>query len=396
MSREAGMPLWISAVAVCALTALAGGEVAYTVTDLGMLAKTGSFGEAINNRGQVVGSAAYGAWEFLWDPEKGVTDLTAAIGEPTKIWVQDINDKGEFTYTVLVGDGRDSYVWDGTGQPTYVGPFPAMAVNDGGMVLGAEDIGAKTLSAVIWDSAGGVRQVPFLPGGVWSSPWGINNLGQVVGEATTDIPAIGHPLRHDYWNKDVQHHAFLWSEAEGMRDLGTLGGDIAWAWAINDSGTVVGASYTGVRDDVHAFIWDEAGGMRDLGLLPGSAWSKAVAINNEGQVIGISEFDGSGPSGAFIWDPTNGMRPLAALVPNGGWYYLYPVDINDKGQILAEAYFGDPDIPPLVNSALVLTPVPEPGFSAFALCAFCALVLRRKSPRLARGLDMSCKERSES
>ena len=381
MSREAGMPLWIGAVVVCALAAMAGGEVAYTVTDLGTFAETGSFGMAINNDGQVVGSAAYGAWEFLWDPEKGVTDLTAAIGEPRKIWVQDINDKGEFTYVVLVGDGRDSYVWDGTGQPTYIGPVAAVSVNNAGMVLAASyPNGWDPSATVVWDACGGIRNVGFLPGGRRAEGRGLNNLGQVVGESTTDIPAAGHPLRVDYRDKDVQHHAFLWSEAEGMRDLGTLGGDIAWARAVNDPGTVVGASYTGVGDDVHAFIWDEAGGMRDLGLLPGSAWSEAVAINNRGEVIGASVFDTAPPGlsscGAFLWDSTNGMRPLTDLVPNGGWYDMYPIDINDRGQILAEVYFEGPDVCSIPR-AVVLTPVPEPGLPALALCAFCALILRK-------------------
>jgi len=395
MSREAGMPLWIGAVAVCALAAMAGAEVAYTVTDLGAFAETGSFGVAINNHGQVVGSASYGWWEFLWDPDEGVTNLTVAIGEPTTIWVEDINDEGEFTYIVLVGDGRDSYVWDGTGQPTYVGPFPAMAINDGGMVLGAEDIGAKELSGVIWDDAGGIRRIPFLPGGAWSSPDGINNVGQVVGEATTDIPAIGHPLRRDYLDKDVQHHAFLWSEAEGMRDLGTLGGDIAWARGINDSGTVVGGSYTGVGDDVHAFIWDEAGGMSDLGLLPGSAWSEALGINDRGEVIGVSDFGAAGDSGPFIWDAANGMRPLGDLVPNGGWYDLYPVDINDQGQILAAVYFHDSD-GTWETRSIVLTPIPEPGITAIALCALCALASRPKRPSPRSAGSSPRKERNQS
>jgi len=379
MSREAGMPLWIGAVVVCALTALAGGEVAYTVTDLGTFGGLDSWGYAINNHGQVVGSAANGAWEFLWDPETGVTDLSAAIGQPTKVWVRDINDLGEFVYVVAVGDDRDSYLWDGTGQARYVGRQVANFVNNSGMVLGLADLAARVPSTVVWDDRGGIRNVGFLPGGQWSEGRGLNNLGQVVGESTTDIPAAGHPLQRYYIDKDVQHHAFLWSEAEGMRDLGTLGGDIAWAWAINDSGTVVGGSYTGEGDDVHAFVWDEAGGMRDLGALAGSFGSEAVGINSCGQVIGASEFSvpwGS-TNGAFVWDSTYGMRALADLVPNGGWYDLFPIDINDRGQILAIAYSGVP-VEASFAHPVVLTPIPEPGVAALGVCALGVLIMRRR------------------
>src|SRR5262245_19214383 len=87
-------------------------------------------------------------------------------------------------------------------------------------------------------------------------------------------------------------HAFLWDATNGMRDLGTLGGD-SYAAAINDSGTVIG---TYIPNDgrfySHGFIWTEATGMVDLGI-PGGGDSDTAscnpsAINAAGNVVGYA------------------------------------------------------------------------------------------------------------
>ena len=77
--------------------------------------------------------------------------------------------------------------------------------------------------------------------------------------------------------------------------LGTLGGNVSWATAINNAGQVVGWSGTAPgesidRDkDFHAYVFAN-GAMRDLGRAgdDSSAW----AINDNGQVAGLSVADG--------------------------------------------------------------------------------------------------------
>jgi probable HAF family extracellular repeat protein len=102
---------------------------------------------------------------------------------------------------------------------------------------------------------------------------GVNAAGQAAGES-------GHP-------HGEETHAFFWQRAGGIRDLGTLpGGDYSAAFAINDSGMVVGTSNTALS--THAFSWTAAGGLHDLGALPGANASSALSINNQGQIAGAS------------------------------------------------------------------------------------------------------------
>jgi probable HAF family extracellular repeat protein len=76
----------------------------------------------------------------------------------------------------------------------------------------------------------------FLP---TSSAVAINNQGEVAGDVATASGAT---------------HAFFWTLAKGMVDLGTLGGKESAAVAINDRGQIAGTSDT-VSGAHHAFLW---------------------------------------------------------------------------------------------------------------------------------------------
>jgi probable HAF family extracellular repeat protein len=122
-----------------------------------------------------------------------------------------------------------------------------------------------------------------------------------------------------------------------MSDLGTLGGSSV-ASGINNSGQVVGYSYTSGSGVYHAFLYS-GGVMSDLGTLGGGV-SLASGINNSGQVVGDSQTTGNEAFHAFLYSGGI-MSDLNNLFPNNIGTYLYAaIGINDSGQIIADGENG--------------------------------------------------------
>ncbi|PTR16034.1 putative secreted protein with PEP-CTERM sorting signal [Nitrosospira sp. Nsp2] len=155
--------------------------------------------------------------------------------------------------------------------------------------------------------------------GGFSTFGGINNAGQVVGGATT--PEGGH-------------YAFLTGPSgQGIRNLGSLGGNFSRALGINDSGEVVGFAdtATGAR---RAFMTGPNGvGMRDLGTL-GRDQSVAEGINNTGQVVGYTQTDTQTGSDAHAFITGPGGEGIRDLDGTSGGATNYAFAINDAGQVL--------------------------------------------------------------
>lgn len=116
------------------------------------------------------------------------------------------------------------------------------------------------------------------------------------------------------------------STAYTVVDLGTLGGDKAYAYAINDVCQVVGNYHTGyVHNGVpsHAFIW-HSGSYIDLGPLAGvyNSGPQILGLSDTGHVAGYAPV-----TMAFLWNGATHIS-LGSLGANR-WSFAYDVNSSD-------------------------------------------------------------------
>lgn len=146
---------------------------------------------------------------------------------------------------------------------------------------------------------------------------GVNNSGVTAGTAEAPGFSPYRALRLDHGN---------------VLDIGTLGGGLAEAFAINDAGQIVGDATLGSDPlTYHAFRWT-SGVMLDLGVFPPQNVSQARGINSQGDVVGIA-LKSSGAAVSFhpfLWH--NGV--LSDLAPASGFTDTYAEGINDGGLVV--------------------------------------------------------------
>ena len=288
-----------------------------TAIGLGTLGGAESFGNDVNNRGQVVGMSftaelPYNNWHsFSWTMKAGMVDLNPF--ESYYSQAKAVNDRGD-----VVG---------------YY--MPPSAFYD---------------QACLWGEQGKFVDLGSLWGGYGTASYArdINNNGLIVG--------IGYTYEELMSPSYLVGHALIWTKcASGYKcqDIGTLpGGDMAWAYGANDRNEVVGISATQVDPfgpmEYHAFIWRVGKGMTDLGQLGdvNQGLCAACDINNKGQVVGhdlLPDYNGA-PTiedrGFTCGGKWGGMDPVRT--PNG-YVSSYVQGINDRGDMVGglwlDAYY---------------------------------------------------------
>jgi len=245
------------------------------VTELRSLGGGYSDAKAINDLGQVVGSAQGEDrhWKaFVFERTSGMREL-GTLG------------------------GDSSY---------------GLAINQRGDVVGFSDTANGYFHAFVAPAGRPMQDLGTL-GGTISYASAMNRTGQVVG--TASMP-------------DEYRHAFLYDPVRGMVDLGTLGGLSSSASAINDNGVIVGASLTHDRR-WHAFMHDGKR-MIDLGAIIGRGASFATGINNAGHVVGTLLIGDERQS--FVW------RDNKMIVHRGGKGLHLTNAINDKEQVIGATF----------------------------------------------------------
>ena len=142
---------------------------------------------------------------------------------------------------------------------------------------------------------------------------------------------------------DQSQHAFRWTRAHGMEDLGTLAGhNWSMAVAINPRGDVLGMSALQTEDGnltgVESVIWRAsrtAALPESLGIagLPGASFHTPVDLNDRQQVLGWSDVD---VANAWLFHPTNGLTDITATIPTG--FETYPSELSPTGIPIEDAF----------------------------------------------------------
>jgi len=337
-----GVPLVIRTLLVCSMVMLmtqssALAATVYSLTDLGTLGGTSSFGTALNDAGHATGYSLTAAGEtraFYWTPGGGMQNL-GIIGTGSSQGL-DINNNND-----IVGQtGGKAFRWEsGTGMVTIDGANNGSAngLNNSDAAVGSRAITVSTSRSLKWDSANTVSN-PFPTTN--SQAQAINDLGQYVG--TT--PAAG------YYSTSTNAVTVLSMSPTDINNsrhiVGSLGGIAALLDFDTNMTTLLGK------------------------LNPSDPNSQALGINQAGTVVGVSN-----GSGAFIVDSSMTMASLTSLLDVGfaGWNILTATDINNSGSIIGVGQFNG------VSHAVILTPVPEPTTCFLALSAALVVPLLRKT-----------------
>ena len=263
--------------------------------DLGTLGGGWSQAYAINDRGQIAGTAdtKSGAEHvFLWQHGK-LRDITPHF-RGIEAGVLGINERG----VVLLSHGdtdQHGYVWeDGVlrdlgslgGGRTY----PA-ALNDSGQVVGTSTTKSGAGHAFLWEN-GKMLDLGVPRGQAQSAAAAINERGQIVGTAG----ASGASERSTFGG------VWLWEHGK-MRVLGLSDAHVI---GISDAGQIVaGTGYFAPRDEsvvpLKVYAWD-GGRWSRLPHLHGGPSVAASAVNNHGQIVGRGgPNDDEAPTHAVLW-----------------------------------------------------------------------------------------------
>jgi probable HAF family extracellular repeat protein len=326
--------LWVS---FCLILASPASAQTYTITDLGVLrGDTASASIGINSSGQIVGcsdtsttywpcSGTQPGHAFLWNSKTGMKDLGTLHGDETSGGIG-INDPGEVVgYSQNAQGVYRAFLWTKKTGMIALRKLPggttnfAAAINAAGLIVGESDFKNSNgiEDAVLWTADRKIHDLGTLPGAQLSQGGGINSRNEVCGSSLFSSGGVV---------------AWAWTKGHGMKALrGFIKGGATVAFAINDSGIIVGNADT--SSGRHAVLWNNKGRIRDLGTFRGGGGGTAFGVNDLDQIVGYLTTS-SNDRHAFIWSRKTGIQDLNDLIPaNSGWVLVWGSAINNVGQI---------------------------------------------------------------
>jgi probable HAF family extracellular repeat protein len=245
---------------------------------------------AINDDSVVVGSSYNRSLSdsarraALWSPgqpPRGLLSTPPSAANTVESWATGINAAGVVVGYMNTSTGPRPIRWNTDGSVDTLPTLDpqggwAYAISTLGQIVGCSYMANGKATAVMWSPTGVMTELDSTA--IQSCAYGIS------GDGTYVVGAQGNGI-FVYGANGVR--AFLW-KGGNVRDLGTFGGDWSVAWGVNRSGEVVGEA-SDSADLLHAFTWFERDGvMNSLPGLTSGTNRSAYAVNDSGQVVGYS------------------------------------------------------------------------------------------------------------
>ena len=154
-----------------------------------------------------------------------------------------------------------------------------------------------------WTAAGGMVSLGFLPGDDNSEAVAVSGDGNVV---------VGDSLNNAFFQANAAsqpYHAYRWTQATGMVDLGLLAGDTgSHANAVSYDGSVV-VGNSGTLSSSHAWRWTPSGGLTTIA----SNAQTATGVSSDGSVVVGKAAYSPGYTRAYRWTAAGGLVNIGTL-----------------------------------------------------------------------------------
>jgi probable HAF family extracellular repeat protein len=191
-------------------------------------------------------------------------------------------------------------------------------VNSDGSVVVGYFVGTATTQtrAFRWTASSGVVEIPMLVSGQDTYAFATTRDGStVVGQSGTA--------------------GFRWSIGSNPQSLGTRD---STALGVNADGSVIVGQMPNDGGNAHAFRWTQAEGLVDLGVLSSDLETHAYDVNADGSVI-VGESGPEEQGEALLWTKSGGLQPLKTVLANSGadltgWTVGTATSVSSNGKVI--------------------------------------------------------------
>lgn len=180
---------------------------------------------------------------------------------------------------------------------------------------------------------------------------GVSTDGSVIAGSflATRLPRPG---------KHPPFHAFRYDRSHGFEDLGAMGAESAFARGISDDGSLIVGNFQLEDTSSHAFLYSQPNGVQDLGV--GGIGAFAIGLSGDGSVIlgtYYGEFSFSNYKyydHLFIYTKAGGVTKLGAM----GGKSVEATRISADGTKIFGSYIGS-DSEAYVYTAKIVQPIAQ-------------------------------------